>query len=373
MAKSDNFWFGRRVLVTGGDGFVASHLVKSLIEKNAVVVVTVRHKRPVRTLNLISTPEDRIRFEPDIEDCDLLNFDALRRLCDRHQIDTIFHLAASAIVYDAANSPVSTLENNVMGTLNVLEVARINKIPRVLIVSSDKSYGDHATDPSEGLPYHEDYALRGLDIYSTSKACADIIAQTYVYQFKLPVVVARACNIFGPGDLNFSRLIPRTSMCLLMEKPPIINSGNENILREFIYISDVVDAYLLLLESVKDYYGSDNSNMPRSGRVIHGWAAFNVGSYTKEDLKDLGRCSKIKSVRNIIDLLRTKIVDIKPVVKGRPPNFIEIPDQYNDSSKIIALGFKPRVEFEEGLDHCVKWTKDHFEYLSKFAHRYIAD
>ncbi len=179
MEKDKNFWFGKRVLITGGDGFVASHLIKSLINKGAVVVATVLYKKPISTLEIIRGK--------------------------RHQIDTIFHLSASSIVSDAANSPFSAIENNVMGTVNILEIARINKIPRVLITSSDKSYGDHATDSLENIPYKENYALRGLDVYSASKACADVLAQTYSYQFKVPIIVARSCNIFGPGDLNFPR------------------------------------------------------------------------------------------------------------------------------------------------------------------------
>lgn len=366
-----HFWFGKRVLVTGGDGFVASHLVKILLSRGAIVVVTIRHKRPIHTLDLICTREERSFCDLDIEDCDLLNFDALRRICDRHQIDTLFHLAASAIVSDAANSPVSTIENNVIGTLNILEVARINKIPRVLIVSSDKSYGDHATDPMEDLPYRENYALRGLDVYSTSKSCADMLAQTYSYQFKIPALVARACNIFGPGDLNFSRLIPKTTMCLLAGRPPQINQGNENVLREFIYVTDIVEAYLFMMEKVGAYYGEGNEHMPKWGKDTYGWIAFNVGTYTKLQLADITKCDKIKSVRAIIDLLRAKINDIAPIIKEKPANFIEIPDQFLDSSKLKTLGFTTQISFEEGLERSIKWYRNNYEYLSKLALRYL--
>ena len=119
-----NFWFGKRVLVTGGDGFVASHLVKYLLSKGAVVVATIRHKRPLNTLQMIDTENYKNNIVPDIEDCDMMDLHSFRRVCDRHQIDTIFHLAASAIVSEAAKSPVSVIENNVIGTLNILEVAR---------------------------------------------------------------------------------------------------------------------------------------------------------------------------------------------------------------------------------------------------------
>lgn len=372
MSTTQSFWFGKRVLVTGGDGFVASHLVSALQRRGAVVVVTVRHQRPIRTLDLIRDPAESALPNPDIEHCDLLDFDALRRVCDRHQIDTVFHLAASAIVSDAANSPVSTIENNVRGTLSILEVARINHIPRVLVVSSDKSYGDHADDAREPLPYREDYALRGLDVYSASKVCADMLAQTYAYQFKVPVLVGRACNIYGPGDLNFSRLIPKTIMCLLAGQPPIINLGNERVLREFIYVADVVDAYLLLMERVAAYYGPENAAMPTSGRATYGWAAFSVGNYVTEELRDLSRCGSIQSVVAIIDLLRRTVRDIAPITRAKPANFIEIPDQYLDSSKIRLLGFRPRVAFEDGIDRAIAWYRAHEGHLRPFAFRYMA-
>jgi CDP-glucose 4,6-dehydratase len=293
-------------------------------------------------------------------------------VCDRHQVDTIFHLAASAIVSDAANSPVSTIENNVVGTLNILEVARINKIPRVLIVSSDKSYGDHAAqDDVEPIPYHESYALRGLDVYSTSKVCADMLAQTYSYQFKVPALVVRSCNIYGPGDLNYTRLVPKTIMCLLAKMHPVINRGNENVLREYIYVDDVVKAYVFLMEHVKDYYGENNCNMPRSGKETYGWAAFNVGTYTEEDIKNISACEKIKSVKDVISLLRSKITDIEPVVVEKPSNFIEIPDQYTDCSKLFKLGFRPSVSFDEGLIRSIDWYKSKYDILKKNAFKYI--
>lgn len=372
MSVKNKFWFGKRVLVTGGDGFVASHLVKKLLLQGAFVVTTVRHRRPIHTLDLLHKENPSELLRPDVEDCDLSEFDSLRKICDRHQIDSIFHLAASTIVSDAANSPVSSVENNVIGTLNILEVARINSISRVLIASSDKSYGDHADDDLESLPYKESYALRGLDVYSASKVCADMLTQTYSYQYKVPALVVRACNIFGSGDLNFTRLIPKTIMCLLLKKSPQINQGNEHVLREYIYIDDVVDAYMFLLQKVREYYGNNNEHMPRRGRQTYGWAAFNIGSYNLIDLSNLSNCKKIKSVSQVMDLLRGSISNIEPIVKEKPANFIEIPDQYMDSSKLIDFGFKPVVDFEEGLDRTIQWYQKNLVYLEKLASRYIS-
>lgn len=370
MSNEQNFWYGKRVLVTGGDGFLASHLIKKLVVLGACVTSTVRHARPVNTLRLISDDLE-VETPVDIEHSDLLDFFALRRICDRHQIDTIFHLAASAIVSDAANSPMSTIENNVVGTLNILEVARINKIHRVVIASTDKSYGDHAHDNLEKLPYKEGYALRGLDVYSASKVCADILAQTYSYQFKLPVVVLRPCNIYGPADLNFSRLIPRTIMCLLSGLPPHINQGNASVLREYVYVDDVVQGYLLLAEKIPDIYGEHNQHMPKSGTETYGWAAFNLGSYQEKDTVDIAACANIRSVNDIVNMLRARIKDVEPVVKEKAANFIEIPDQYLDATKLQKLGFKPQVELEVGLDKTIEWYRKNFKHLIGLAQRYI--
>ncbi|OIO19904.1 MAG: hypothetical protein COY69_00050 [Candidatus Magasanikbacteria bacterium CG_4_10_14_0_8_um_filter_32_14] len=368
--NNNNFWHGKRVLITGGDGFVASNLAIKLSQEGAVVVLIMRHHRPILTIDLVGA-SDEVKSAIYIEQTNLLDLSALRRICDRHQVDTIFHLAASVIVSDAANSPYSTIENNIIGTLNILEVARINKISRVLSVSTDKSYGDHLNDTSEPLPYKENYALRGLDVYSSSKVCSDMLAQTYSYQYKVPVLVARACNIYGVGDLNFSRLIPKTIMCLLSKKSPIINAGNSSVLREYIYVSDVVDAYLLLMEKVGDYYGKNNCNMPKNGKETYGWASFNVGTCAKLDHNNEKKLDNVKSVVEVIGLLQNRIENIDSVEREKALNFIEIPDQYLDSTKINNLGFKSKVSFEEGLEKTVKWYQDNYDYLIRLAHKYI--
>jgi len=370
MKKEKNFWFGKRVLVTGGDGFVASNLIKELLEKQAVVITTIRHNRPLNTLSLLNKSNKSL--QPDIEQSNLLNYQEVRRICDRHQIDTIFHLAATAIVSDAANSPLSTAENNIVPTLNLLEVARVNKIPRVIIASTDKTYGDHASkDDSEKIPYKENYALRGLDVYSASKVCADMLAQTYVFQFNMQIIITRSCNVYGPGDLNFTRLVPRTIMRLLANKPPVINLGNEKVLREYIYITDAVKAFMLLGEKMEDYYGPANKNMPKTGHVTYGWPSFNFGSYTQKDTKDITKCDKIKSVSDVISMLAKKISVLKPIIIPKPANFIEIPDQYMDSSKIKNLGFSPSISFEKGIDNTIKWYRNNYKILEKNASKYI--
>jgi len=360
----DDFWYGKRVLITGGDGFVASNAAETLIRRGAVVTVTVRHQRPAPTSELMN-----FDVRPDIEVCEMDDFAEVQRICNRHQIDTIFHLAASAVVGEAANAPMSTFHNNVLPTLNLLEVARVDQIPRVLIASTDKSYGDHAdADDPEGLPYREGHALRGMDVYSASKAAADLIAQTYGFQYDVPILIVRSCNIYGAGDLNFSRLIPRTSLRMLNGRPPVINLGNADVLREYIYVDDVVDAYLHLAENVDRHYQGE---MP-TGRGTYGWAAYNVGGYT--DGMPVEGYSNIRSVRQVInevaDVLGT---NLEPVTIPKPPNFIEIPDQFLDSTKLHEFGYVPKIDFSEGVRRTVEWYKDHQELLTRMGARYVLD
>ncbi|MBI5366416.1 MAG: NAD-dependent epimerase/dehydratase family protein [Planctomycetes bacterium] len=294
------FWYGKRVLITGGDGFVASNLAASLMRKQATVVVSVRHQRPVSTLKLLGVGES-----PDIEHSDLHHSDAVQRICHRHRIDTIFHLAASAIVSSASSTPLPTLVNNILPTANILETARVLSIPRVVVASSDKAYGDHTdSDDPERIPYREGHALRGMDVYSASKVCADMICQTYALQFGLPVAVVRPCNIYGPGDLNFTRLVPRTVLRVLRGNPPVINQGNEDVLREYTHVEDVVRAYELIAEKLPEHC---RSGRPRSGRATYGWAAFNVGSYAPHGSFHPEREPNIRSVRQVISLITTQL------------------------------------------------------------------
>jgi CDP-glucose 4,6-dehydratase len=356
-----DFWYGKRVLVTGGDGFVAANLTAALIRQGAVVTVTSRHRRPYPTSMLLGISE-----RPDIEFSDMTDYTQVQSICNRHQIDTIFHLAASAIVQDAANSPMSTFTNNIIPTLNLLEAARVNNIPRVVIASTDKSYGDHAgPDDPEPLPYVEQHALRGLDVYSASKASMDLMAQTYAFQYSLPVLIVRSCNIYGPGDLNFTRLIPRTTLRLANGNAPVINLGNADVLREYIYIDDLAEAYMFLGENLHRHYAEP---MPRTGRATYGWSAYNVGSYTASSGKPIEEFSNIRSVRQVIDLLCKEMdTSLEPQTIPKADNFIEIPDQFLDSKKLHDFGFVHQIDFEDGLRRSVDWYSKNQELLTRLG------
>ena len=378
---SKNFWFGKNVLITGGNGFVASNLAIKLIRLGANIHVTVNHYSEHSKIKMLSGGDTGY----DTEVTNMFNYDDVKRIIDRHRIDTIYHLAANAIVSNAASSPAATLNNNIIPTINILESARISKIPRIIVASTDKSYGDHTDakdlkDGGEPLPYRENYALRGLDVYSTSKACVDMICQAFALQYKQHIIVTRCSNIYGQGDLNFSRIIPRTILRLLSGKQPVINEGNENVLREYMHIDDIVNGYLFLAENTDYYYKKE---YPNRGDESYGWPCFNLGSYNSDTDKELtGRAAanlpNIKSTADVMAMITDILAEkkyirkrIEPIINKKSGNFVEIPDQYLDSKKIMDLGYKAEIELRRGLCSTADWYYKNYEFLKKLGASYL--
>jgi CDP-glucose 4,6-dehydratase len=160
-------------------------------------------------------PEARFRTDGIEDRCalalaDLTDHDALVRVLNEHEVDAVYHLAAQTIVGTANRSPLATWEANVRGTYTLLEACRgLGGVKRVVVASSDKAYGDH-----DELPYREDFALQPRYPYDVSKACTDLIARSYANTYDLPVAVTRLANLYGPGDLNWSRIVPDSARAL---------------------------------------------------------------------------------------------------------------------------------------------------------------
>ena len=163
----------------------------------------------------------------------------------KHSIDIVFHLAAEAIVGNSTRNPVETFTTNISGTWTVLENCRKNhSVKAVVIASSDKAYGSH-----KNLPYQEDAFLRGDHPYDVSKSCADLISYTYYHTYRLPVAIVRCGNIYGPGDFNFSRIVPDAIRCMLSGRKLKIRSDGK-FTRDYVYVKDIVDGYILIAENL---------------------------------------------------------------------------------------------------------------------------
>jgi CDP-glucose 4,6-dehydratase len=291
----------RRALVTGAGGFVGSWLARALEERGV----------EVRRLSL--------------EEGDLADPDVARAAVEGS--DTVFHLAAQAIVGRANESPVPTFESNVRGTWNLLEACRLEGVERVVVASSDKAYGDQ-----EVLPYTEDLPLNGLYPYDASKACADILARSYARTYGLPVAVTRMANVYGGGDLNLSRIVPGSVRSILRGEDPVIRSDGTP-LRDYLYVEDAVEAYLALADSLPATAGE----------------AFNFGTNSPVRVLDL--------VRLLIEAAGSP-GGVRPRVEGVTKLHGEIDRQYLDSTKAATmLGWSARTELRDGLERTVDWYR----------------
>lgn len=316
-------WRGRTVLVTGATGIVGSWLCRRLVDLDAEVVVLVRDWDPRSELVRSGTIQSCRVVQGALED-----YASLERAISEHEISTVIHLGAQAIVGVALRSPLATFEANVRGTYNLLEACRVHSglIQDIVVASSDKAYGD-----SDLLPYTEDMPLQGRHPYDVSKSCADLIAHTYAHTYDLPVSVARCGNIFGGGDLNWSRIVPGTVRSALEGRRPVLRSDGSNI-RDYIFVDDVVEAYLMLAErSHEDGIRGEAFNFSLEGRV-------SVLEITRAVLRTMGR------------------EDLKPEIAG--PAKAEIQDQYLDSTRARArLGWKPTHDLESGLARTIPWYR----------------
>jgi CDP-glucose 4,6-dehydratase len=276
-------------------------------------------------------PDSRFRTEGVEERCtvalaDLTDHDALVRVLSEHDVDSVFHLAAQTIVGSANRAPLATWEANVRGTWCLLEACRtLGTVRGVVVASSDKAYGNH-----DELPYREDFALRPRYPYDVSKACADMIARSYAATYGLPVAVTRLANVYGPGDLNWSRVIPDSARALARGRRPVIRSDGTPE-RDYLYVEDAVDVYLAVEASL-------------AATELRG-RAWNAG---------WGRPVPV------IDVVRKLIAvsgrDVEPDVQGEGTPHGEIDRQFLDSTAIRQeLGWEPRWELERGLRATWEW------------------
>lgn len=316
---------GKNVLVTGGAGFIGSHLVKKLLEKNTVIVVDLG-----RNPNSYFARE-KLYDKTIFEECDITNFRRIHSIIVKHKVDFVFHAAAQAIVDTAYDNPLETINSNVMGTTNVLESCRLyGKIEGILVMSTDKAYGK--------LPrVDEEKPLSGDHPYEVSKSAADFIARSYYKTYKLPIVVTRFGNVYGEGDLNFSRIIPGILLSLLKNQPLLIRS-NGKYTRDYVYVQDVVDAALTLASNIKKSQGE----------------AFNISS-----LENLSVIEVIKRIEKILSKkINYKILSIA---------INEIPKQSVNFNKIKkTFGWKPDHNFKNVMPAILNWYEDYFAQIAQW-------
>lgn len=319
-STAHNHWRDKRVFVTGASGFLGSWVAEDLVNQGAQVICLIRDVIPDSYLNLTGVARRVVQVSGSLED-----HAGLVRIFNEHDVDTCFHFAAQPLVTVAARNPMSTFESNIRGTWNLLEAVRVVAPQcRVLVASSDKVYGD-----APELPYREEFPLRGMGPYDVSKVCTDLLAQSYASMYGLNLAIARCGNFYGPGDLNWSRIVPGTCRSLIEGRPPDIRSDG-TLVRDYLFIGDASRAYLRLAEHLSD------------GRVRG--QAFNFGT------------EQPTSVLSVVEQLRgiAGTEHLRPRILNEAQS--EIKSQYLSIDKARQLlGWESQVPLSEGLSISYRW------------------
>ena len=312
-------WSTRSVLVTGATGMVGSNLCRRLLDEGARVVGLVADDDPTSELARSGTLSEMVVMSGRLE-----RYDDVERAINNTEVDTVIHLGAQPIVGAAARAPRHTFETNIQGTWNVLDACRLigSRVRRVVVASSDKAYGAQPV-----LPYVEDMPLAGVQPYEVSKSCTDLIALSYATTYGLPVAVARCGNIYGPGDLNWNRIVPGTMRSLIRGEQPVIRSDG-SLIRDYLHVDDVTDAYLTLADRADEFAGE----------------AFNFS--------DESPMSVLEIYAAICDA--AGMPDEKPLILGEASD--EISAQYLNAAKARdLLGWAPTMSLGDGLAQAFAW------------------
>jgi CDP-glucose 4,6-dehydratase len=313
-------WTGRRVLVTGAAGLLGRALTAELLDRGASVLgydsawtdQNLDSRRGFTTL--LGDVRDRSRVEGVLRDS---------------RPDTVVHLAAQTLVGPALEDPVATFSNNIEGSWTVLDACRaVGAIERIVVASSDKAYGDVG-----GRPYRETMALRPSHPYDTSKAATDQLARTYAITYGLPAAITRCANLYGGGDLNWSRIVPGTIRSVLEGEAPVIRS-DVTFVRDYLYVRDAAIGVLVLAEAV-------------GRRVEVRGEAYNFAAGQ--------RMTAIEMAERVLAVMRSSL---RPRILSMSHN--EVPVQRVDATRARReLGWRPQVGLTAGLTETVAWYRDY--------------
>ena len=320
---SASFWRDRPSLVTGATGLVGGALVRRLLDTSADVVCLVRDWVPQSELVRSGLIERVKVVRGDVREQALLE-----RVLAEYEVAAVFHLAAQTTVPVANRNPVSSFETNIGGTWALLEACRRSPLVQgIVVASSDKAYGE-----STALPYTEDSPLAGRHPYDTSKACADLVTQSYASTYETPVAIARCGNFYGPGDLNWNRIVPGTIRSVLRGERPVIRSDGEYV-RDYFFVEDGAAAYQLLAERLAE-------QPALCGR------AFNFSNETP--------LSVFEVVQRILALMGSSL---EPDIRNEATH--EIRRQYLSAARARAeLGWRPLFDLNEGLPRTIAWYRE---------------
>jgi CDP-glucose 4,6-dehydratase len=319
---ADEFWRGRRVLVTGANGFIGAWLARTLVGLGAVVTGYDKSERGALDLH------EGLKGQMELVLGDLTDQPRLQATLAEREIQTLYHLGAQSNISIARGSPVPAFESNIRGTWTILDACRaFGTLETIAVASSNTVYGEH-----ERSPFDESFALNANNPYAASKACTDILARCYAASWGLPIAIARATNTYGGADPNLGRIVPNTLLMLLRgERPEIKTDGSPT--KGYLYVKDTVAAYLLLGERAAD-------------PTVRGTA---INFHPDEPT----------SVRELVETM-VRVAgrpDLPPRITGELDNR-EYEHLTNERARQV-LGWSPRYSLAAGLRETLAWYREH--------------
>ena len=318
-------WNGKKVLVTGAGGFIASHLVEHLVREGAQVRGFVRYNSR-NDLGMLKWLASDILSQVEIMQGDLRDNEAVRNAV--RSVDTVFHLGALiAIPYSYVN-PREVIDVNIMGTLNVLMAARDFGTRRVVHTSTSEVYGT-----AQYVPIDEKHPLQGQSPYSASKIGADRIAESFYRSFETPVVTLRPFNTFGPGQ-SMRAVIPTIIVQALTRDE--VKLGSLEPSRDFTFAKDTANGFVKVAEAegvLGEEINLGNDNTIR------------IGDLAEKIFKLIGKTPKI-------------VADPQRVRPGKS----EVMKLWASNEKAKRMiGWEPRISLDEGLRATIEWISTHID------------
>lgn len=321
----------KKILVTGGEGFIGSHLVERLVELGAEVTALVQYNS-FNNWGWIESFSDNIKNQISIITGDVREFDNINKAIKGKNI--VFHLAALIAIPYSYQSPSAYVRTNIEGTLNVLEACKTNEIEKLVHTSTSEVYGT-----AQYVPIDEKHPLQGQSPYSASKIGADKMAESYFSSFNLPVSTARPFNTYGPRQSARAVIPTIIAQALLGNKT--IKLGALSPTRDFNYVKDTVEGFIRIAEV-------DGT----IGQVI------NIGTGEEISIGELAN--------NIINIINPSI-EIQCDEQRIRPEKSEVNRLLCNNEKAKEyLKWQPKYTLNEGLEETIEWIR-------KNTHHYKAN
>jgi NAD dependent epimerase/dehydratase len=313
----------KKILVTGSDGFIGSHLVETLVAHGAQVRAFVYYNS-FNSWGWLDSLTESVKSQIEVFSGDVRDPRGVREAM--HGCEVVMHLAALIGIPFSYHSPDSYVDTNIKGTLNVLNAARDLNVAKVLSTSTSEVYGS-----AQYVPINEEHPLQGQSPYSATKIAADQLALSFWRSFKTPVVIVRPFNTFGPRQS--ARAVIPTIISQIAAGQTKIQLGETRPTRDFTYVTDTALAFVHAAESDKTL-----------GEVI------NFGSNFEISIRDL--------VLQISDLMQTKVT-VEATHERIRPKDSEVERLWAANQKAKELcGWSPTVSFTEGLKRTITWFRD---------------